>query len=197
MSSKNGLIVLVVLSLFSNHNFSQKFSFGTGFQLNTGIFTTTFQTTLDNYSEFVLAPVPGFLYKASYEIEIKNQTNIAITTYPFIGLGLNNGYNINSFDLELPILAELYFGDIKEPAFYTGAGFSASYLNSEIGAESSGIVLGPQLEFGGQFFGFNGQLISIRLTYTAGISNVFRTNPEPNVVKEKRNMLGVGMLYNF
>lgn len=68
---------------------------------------------------------------------------------------------------EIPILAEVFFGDVD----YAGAffGLGASYTYSKIPGFGDGTVFGPQIEDGAQF-PLNDQIFAAKLSYTYGLN---------------------------
>lgn len=178
---------------------AQDYYQGIGAQVNYGIFSLSYSDTYQNYSGTTGAAVPGIFYKASLAFDISRSTNFAISSYPFVGLNANfnsmSGAS-GSFGAELPILGEIYFGDLDDPCFFMGAGFSAAYLaSSDVwGGASAGPILGPQVDIGGQFE-FQGRMVGLRAAYTYGLNNTRNVASDVNITKDTRWMLGLGAYY--
>ncbi len=180
---------------------AQDYYHGLGGQVNYGIFKLDYEATDFSYSDQAVAAVPGIVYKASLGFEINRSMNFAISSYPFIGLNMNFNSQTGgsgSFGAELPVLGEIYFGDIDDPCFFLGAGFSAAFLaSSDVwGGVSAGPIVGPQLDIGGQFE-FRDRLIGLRLAYTYGLNNTKNIDPSYTINKDSRNMFSLGAYYMF
>ena len=96
----------------------------------------------------------------------------------------------SSLGYQLPVLAELYLGDIDDKNFHFGLGFSygaAAY------AGDGGVVLGPIVGIGGQFE-LQDKLIGVRGTYTLGL-NKSEGFEAGNGFSESRSMIGLGIYY--
>jgi len=166
----------------------QEYFHAFGLQANLGLSSKTTPTT----SDFNLVFVPGVIYKASLAFEINRDMNFAISAYPFIGAmgsfnsqqGASSGTSIGA---ELPVLGEIYFGDLDDPCFFIGAGLSASVIRSTSGSST---VVGPQIEVGGQFE-FRDQMIGARLAYTYGLNG----GSDDPTISESNNMVNVGIFY--
>jgi len=166
----------------------QEYFHAFGLQANFGYTSVKTETT----SSSTLVFVPGVIYKASLAFEINRDMNFAISAYPFLGMmgslnsqsGASSGTSIGA---ELPILGEVYFGDLDDPCFFVGAGASASVIRSTGGSST---VVGPQIELGGQFE-YRDRMIGARLAYTYGLN----TNSEDVTVSESRSMINVGIYY--
>lgn len=139
-------------------------------------------------SSFVGAFVPGVVYKASLGFEINRKSNFAVSSYPFVGFYFNSqvgGY----LGVQLPVLAEIYFGDMDDRNFYIGAGGAWGFIAQ--GGEGGSIV-GPQLGMGGQFE-FRDQLIGLRASYTYGLN---KTKTEGvTYTRDSKSMISVGVYY--
>jgi len=166
----------------------QEYFHAFGIQANLGFSSEKTETTSSSDVVFV----PGVFYKASLAFEINRDMNFAISAYPFLGMmgSLNSQSGASagtSIGAEFPLLAEVYFGDLDDPCFFVGAGASASVIRSTYGSSS---VVGPQIEFGGQFE-FSDRMIGARLAYTYGL------NGKSDVVgtKNSSSMVNIGIYY--
>ena len=187
---KNALffsMIFILLSPFAN---AQDYHHGLGLQLNYGIFKT--RSLSGDVASTDVAAVPGLMYKSSLAFDLDNSFKLALSAYPFLGLngtfssqvGVSNGASIGA---ELPILGELYLGDLDDGCFFLGAGFSAAFLGTA--GYGSGAVVGPQVGIGGQFW-FLDNLVGLRASYTHGLN----TNSTPTL-KRSKNMLNFSVYY--
>ncbi len=167
-----------------NFAYSQGYYHGFGAQFNYGIFSqeSTFSSSTSTPS------VPGVFYKATYAFSEK----FAVSAYPFIGFSgsasSRNG-TTGSVGIQLPIVAELYFGEIDASNFFLGAGFSyASIGSTDFG---SGKVFGPQISAGGQFE-LVGRLLGVRAGYSFGLN---KTDGIIESTKDSHNVISVGVYY--
>lgn len=166
----------------------QEYYHAFGLQANLGLSSVK----SDLISESNVVFVPGVIYKASLAFEINRDMNFAISAYPFLGMmgSLNSQQGASagtSIGAELPILGEVYFGDLDDPCFFVGAGINFSTIRSTYGSST---VVGPQIEVGGQFE-FRDQIIGARLAYTYGLNG----KSEDPTISVSNNMVNVGIFY--
>ena len=178
---KQVLLTMTCAIALAFNSQSQDYYHALGVQYNFATFVSTGSTEG--------AAVPGLMYKATLGFEGRGST-FAISAYPFAGLQFNTGGN-NYFGGELPILAEMYFGDPGDACFFVGAGFSMAYMASD--GFGSGAVVGPQVGLGGQFE-IAGRLYGVRGAYTYGMNR----NTEDFLgatIKVKKNMYSLSLFY--
>ncbi len=178
---------------------AQDYFHGVGAQVNYGLFRLDYTSSTVNSSDLVLASVPGIVYKASLGFEINNSLNFAVSSYPFIGFNLSlnsQSGGVGSFGAELPVLGELYIGDLDDGCFFIGAGLSAAFLAaSDVwGGAAAGPILGPQFDIGGQF-NLRNRLVGIRLAYTYGLNNTRNVPSDITINTDKRSMVALGGYY--
>ena len=170
---------------------AQDYYHGIGGQLNYGIFRTI--GTEGNSGSLEAAAVPGIVYKATLGFDISRSLSFAVSAYPFLGasgsFNSQSGGNL-SIGAELPVLGELYFGEIDDACFIMGAGFSAAFLGSS--GYGSGTIIGPQLAIGGQF-PVRDRLIGLRVAYTYGMNG--KGDLPTGISKSKRSMFNFGFYY--
>ena len=172
---------------------AQDYYHGIGIQANIGLFSA--QVNASDPLDKDRIGLPGAFYKATLAFEIDRSLNFAVSTYPLIGM--SGSYNTQtgaspgaSLGFELPLLAEVYFGDIEENCFFVGAGFSASFMTSTYG---SGSIIGPQAELGGKFMIVDLE-IGLRATYTLGVNTPgFAKSYE----KYGNNQFAIGFFYGL
>lgn len=192
-SSKLKYSIIIMLSLMiSNFSYSQDFHHGFGAQLDYGIFTLEYTSPTSEFSDTSTPFVPGIFYKASLSFSDK----FAISAYPFLGLsGSVNSREGGSLSVgvQLPVVAELYFGDIDNTCFFLGAGLSyASLGSSDFG---SGKAFGPQFSIGGQVDILR-RLVGVRLATTFGLNS---TDKMPNLeyTKDTHTVISLGTYYTL
>lgn len=182
------IIAVLFLGFSSLSVNAQDYYHGLGLQYNVAIFSTPGST--DG------ASVPGVFYKSTLMLS-DDGPNFGISAYPFLGFNMSANSRTGgsgSFGASLPVLAELYFGDADDACFYTGLGFSASYMaySDEFGG-ASGTILGPQVGIGGQF-SIADNLIGLRASYTYGVNRpelINQTTNEPYKVNKQMFSLGI------
>jgi len=166
-------------------SFAQEYYHGFGAQID----IATFTVEIGSFSETTAPAVPGVFYKATLAFS----DQFAISAYPFIGLrGSSNSQtgSSGSVGVSLPILAEIYLGDIDDSAFIVGGGFAFAALGAT--GEGGGSVVGPQVSVGGQF-PLQGRLIGLRAGYTFGLNKPNSNIPE--VTKDSASLISLGLYY--
>lgn len=184
------LILFAFVALFSNISYGQDFYHGVGAQYDYGIFNLEYADDDQVFSNKSTPAVPGIFYKATLAFSDK----FAVSAYPF--LGFSGSFNSQSggsgsLGIQLPVVAEMYFGDIDDACFFAGAGFSyASLGSSDFG---SGKAFGPQLSIGGQFE-FRDRLIGLRAAYTHGLN---KSEEIANIefTKDTHALISAGVYY--
>ena len=183
------LAFALLMSAFASQ--AQDFYHGLGVQGNVAIFSS--------YGSTEGTSVPGVVYKATLLFTDSRGPNFAVSAYPFAGLNLNFNSQTGgtgSFGAELPVLAEMYFGDADDACFYMGAGFTYAYMSySDYWGGTSGSILGPQVGLGGQFE-IAGRLIGLRGAYTLGINRPEFVNEfTGETYRLKKNMFSASLYY--
>ena len=181
--------LIFIICCVSTYSFGQDYYHGIGVQMDIATFKLE---SNDSDPSTTNASVPGLFYKATLALS----DNFAISAYPFIGLSGNfnsqTGGN-GSIGFQLPINAELYFGDIDESCFFIGAGFALAALGST--DSGGGAVIGPQVALGGQFE-IKDQLIGLRAAFALGL-NKEDTFDGFEYTKDSRNLISLGVYYMF
>ena len=184
---KKSVVFLTFLAL-TGFSKAQDYYHGVGAQLDFGIFKT--ETGLVTSSGGVL--LPGVFYKGSLAFEINRDMNFALSFYPLIGMmgtfnSQSGGSSNLAFGVELPIVGEVYFGDVDDMCFFVGAGVSAALLAN---ADAGGAIVGPHIDLGGQFE-FRDNLIGLKAAFTYGLNNAGYVAP----TKYTNNLFSVGAYY--
>lgn len=97
---------------------AQNYFQGAGFQTSVRI-----RNTPNDFDDFDISNSFGFFYKATYVFDKPFYPQLAVSAYPMIGFGASiEGF---SPDFQLPITAEVYFGDVDDVNFFAGVGFCA------------------------------------------------------------------------
>ncbi len=181
------LAATLFAAMFSQKAQAQDYYHGIGAQALYGIYSASFDGS--SVSSAVL--IPSIMYKATLGFEISRDKSFAVSSYPSLGFNLNSQGG-SSLGYQLPILAELYLGDIDDKNFHFGLGFSYGAAAYE---GDGGSVLGPIIGLGGQFE-FQDNLIGIRGTYTLGL-NKSEGYTALDGYSESRSMIGLGVYYLF
>lgn len=182
-------LILCTCTFFS-FSYAQDYYHGLGGQIDMGFFSLEYTTDISNFSETSNPTVPGIFYKATLALT----DQFAISAYPFVGFsGSANSRTgaTGSVGIQLPVLAEMYFGDFDDVCFFAGAGLAFGSLgSSDFG---SGTVLGPQFSIGGQL-DLGGRLIGIRGAYTYGVN---KSDAIENVefTKDTHALVSLGVYY--
>lgn len=178
--------------IISMTSFSQEYSHGLGLQYNYGIFREAYTTDYVDYSGVVGVAVPGVVYKANLGFDISRDFHVSATAYPFLGFYLNTqtgGY----LGAELPVLCELYFGDMDDFGGFFGAGGTMAFLGSS--DSGGGAIVGPQA-VGGLQFPLRDRMVALKIGYTYGLNKRDESVGITYSV-DKRSMLSFGLLYKF
>jgi len=171
---------------------SQDYYHAAGVQYSLGIFNIDYNSPSGGSSDLTVAGVPGVFYKSTLAFT----DHFAVSAYPFIGLSLNmnsmSGAS-GSLGIELPVLAELYFGDLDDLCFFAGTGMSWSYVNNE---GYGGSIFGPQFEIGGQF-DYMRNIVGARLAFTYGINKTKLDIANAVFTKDSKSLFSLGVYYVF
>jgi hypothetical protein len=183
------LAATLFAAIFTQKAQAQEYFHGIGAQALYGIYSINGDIAGIDISSSSAVLVPSIMYKATLGFEISRDKSFGVSSYPSLGFNLNSQGG-SSLGYQLPILAELYLGDIDDKNFHVGLGFSygaAAY------AGDGGVVLGPIVGIGGQFE-FQDKLIGIRGTYTLGL-NKSEGYTAGAGYSESRSMIGLGVYY--
>src|SRR5688572_1489295 len=144
------LFFILGLGMASANSFAQDYYHGIGLQYSTGVYKLDYRSPSVDYSGVAVAGVPGGFYKATICFGGK----LAFSSYPFLGMNIGGssrtGLGSGSLGFELPLNAELFFGEMDDEAFFIGAGYNSAFLAST--SSGGGKIAGPQLAIGGQFY---------------------------------------------
>ncbi len=194
MKIKSNYFFSFVLLLAAFTSNAQVFKQGVGLQLDVLSFKESYTTTSGLYFPVRNVAAPGILYKASLNFALSHTTTFAISSYPFIGLGPKDAGKPRIV-ADLPIVAELFFGDLDYFGGFIGAGGSFSY--TKIPEFGNGIVVGPQL-VGGLQFPINDQVLAAKMSYTYGLNDPsIAAYPNRVYNKTERGVFSIGVLYMF
>ena len=196
---KNVILACALLCASLSMN-AQEYYHGIGGQYNFGIFNIETQ----NNSFSGAGSVPGLFYKATLAFPLTKKINLAASSYPFLGLSGNFNSQTGasgSIGAELPVLAELYLGDMDNGCFFMGTGVSAAFLGVSdpdplFGGSFGGAIIGPQVDMGGQF-NFRNNLVGVKVAYTYGLNNSVSIPSDEVVISDRRNMFSIGAYYLF
>ena len=182
------LAFFITPSLLSN---AQGFYHSLGTQLHAGSRSFIYSTPYIDYTGNQGFAVPSIFYKATYMFN-SDIVSFGVSSYPSVGADSNN-MNGTSLGYELPILVEVYFGNIEENCFFIGAGFSKGHITKGGSSLDKLDASGPQILLGGQFT-LRGQDLGVKLSYTLATNNL--TYPSDFIVTEDmRYMITLGVYY--
>lgn len=194
----NYLTILFTLSLglISFQAQAQDYYHGTGGQIDNSIQKITYSVGGSSQEETGGAAAPGVFYKATLALS----DNFAISAYPLIGLNFSSNSRTGSsgsFSFQIPVAAELWFGDYDDGAFFVGAGFSYSSIStSSTWSSSNAKTFGPQLSIGGQL-PLNNSCYGVRLAYTHGLNKLVDDASGIEDLKETNALISLGVYYLF
>lgn len=182
-------LLVIVPTLTVNAQF---YKHGVGVQLNVSAFKASYVDITGSHNNTFNAVAPGLVYKASLGFRMNRIMTFSVSSYPFLGYQTTGEKGLN---YQIPLLAELYFGDLDYSGLFFGLGGSySSALATDYGG---GVILGPQISGGGQF-PINENVVSLRASYTFGLND-----PAPNTFplrtysKSKRGLFAVSLKYVF
>lgn len=171
--------------------YAQQYYSSIGVAVNTGRFTFDYSDAYgESHYNHLDLPITGITYRGVYKLN----NRVSIACNPFLGLYISfktEGLSDGSFGLELPLLAQINFGDISKKNFYVGGGFTYSYIPTSFYPPAS--ILGPQIELGGEFEALKSS-VGFRAAYTLGV-NAINISPFYTVIKESRSVIQLGVYY--
>jgi hypothetical protein len=183
------LAATLFAATFSQKAQAQDYYHGIGAQALYGVYSINGDIGGIDISSTSAVLIPSIMYKATLGFEISRDKSFAVSSYPSLGFNLNSQGG-SSLGYQLPILAELYLGDIDDKNFHFGLGFSYGAAAYE---GDGGSVLGPIIGIGGQFE-LQDKLIGVRGTYTLGL-NKSEGYVSGSGFTESRSMIGIGVYY--
>lgn len=189
-------LVFLTFAFFQlNHSSTkaQGYYHAAGIGVGSATFSVDLQSSGINLGGRSRVTVPGLFYKSTYALT----NRLAFSAYPFLGLsvgGSNSASSSGALGLQLPINAEVYFGDIDDKAFYVGAGAVYSFLTSE--EEGDGAFFGPEMALGAQTY-FNDRLLGARIAFAYGLNSTNQTFPSFTVRTQSLYSVTLGVYYSF
>lgn len=173
---------------------AQVFKQGVGLQLDVISFKESYTTIGGLYLPVRNVAAPGILYKGSLNFALSRTTTFAVSAYPFVGLGPKDSGKPRIV-AEIPLVAELFFGDLDYFGGFIGAGGSFAY--SKIPDYGNGIVVGPHI-VGGLQFPLNDRVLAAKMSYTYGVNDPsIAAYPNRVYSKSERGIFSIGLLYMF
>jgi hypothetical protein len=174
-------VLFVFLSL-SFGFFAQEFSQSVGGQVLVGTFQK--ESVFGESNDITL--VPGIVYKATLGFELTSNKSFAVSAYPFFGLYYNSNFG-GYAGVQVPIMAEFYFGEIEDNNFNVGLGLAWGHITQ---GGSGGSVFGPQVAVGGQVY-FLDRMVGVRTAYTLGLNK----SKDDFYFRDDRRMFSISLLY--
>ncbi len=187
------IITIIITILFSVKTAqSQDYYQAGGYAQSIGYFR--YQATLTTGYLYDRIGVP-FTSSAMYKATFAFNDHLAVSAYPSVGLSIefNDYYDYYSFGMEMPVVGELFIGDLDDYSFIVGAGLSAAYMRTN---DFGGFVFGPHLGIGGQFYYLN-NLVGLRLSYTHGMNRTKIDQPVETVLEDSRKIFTLSVYYPF
>jgi len=180
---------MAAMLFFSQHAKSQDYYHAIGAAYNIGLYQQSYTSQIENidYSGTSALGVGMIVYKASLAFEMSRSSSFAVTAYPGVGGYMSSRYG-SYIGYQLPVLGELYFGDVDDANFNFGAGFFYG------GISAGGAIMGPQVSVGGQFE-FRDQLVGLRGYYTLGVNKSKDFPSDAQNVVDKKSLFGVSIHY--
>ncbi len=180
---------LVAMLCLSQQAKSQDYYHAIGGAYNIGLYQQEYTSVSENvdYSGTSALGVGLIVYKATLAFELSRSSSFAVSAYPGVGGYMSSRYG-SYIGYQLPVLGEMYFGDVDDAHFNVGAGFFYG------GISAGGTIMGPQLSVGGQFE-FRDQLIGIRGYYTLGVNKSKNFPADAENVVDKKSLFGVSFHY--
>lgn len=130
----------------------------------------------------------GFQYNPSLSFDVNRNMQFNIASYPFVGFSLNSRVG-GSLSAEVPLVAELNFGDMDDSGGFVGLGLNYGFSADE---DFSGWTAGPQISGGGQFEIY-GTLAKVRAAFTIGL--IKASDPDNFYEKNRLGILSLTALY--
>lgn len=181
---------MMALLFFSFQAKSQDYYHAIGGAYNIGIYNLAYNSVSENtnYSETSMLGSALIVYKATFAFEMSRSSSFAVSAYPGVGGYISTQYG-SYLGYQLPVLGELYFGDMDDANFNFGAGFFYGGVSAN---GSGGAMMGPQLSIGGQFE-FRDRLVALRGYYTLGLNKSRYLPADATDVTDKKSLIGVSL----
>lgn len=186
------LLSLTLIPLIAPSAKAQDYFHAAGLGISSAGYSISYDGPGISYTGNSSIDVPGVFYKATYTLG----DQFAVSAYPFLGLSFSGNSRTGgsgAFGIELPVNAEIYFGEFDDKAFFGGLGFAYAYSTSTF--EGSGSIFGPQIALGGQTY-YNDQLLGARIAFAYGL-NGFDFGPDYTIHSQSRYLITLGIYYSF
>lgn len=191
MKPLRALSISLFLLLASNQAKSQDMYHSVGIGVLSGIFYLDYDGPTVDYSGLVSVDAPGVFYRGNLAISDK----LAISANPMIGFAFSGNSRTGGelvFGVELPVNAELYFGDLESNMFFLGAGATYGFVTDTY---DGGGILGPQIAVGGQA-NIQDHIVGGRVSMAYGLNKV-NLGSGYEVHQDRKMLLSLGLFYNF
>lgn len=185
--------IILSLSLFLGLNsYAQDYYHAIGAAYNIGLYNLSYTSVSQNIDLGITSTLgcPMIVYKATLAFELSRSSSFAVTAYPGVG-GFISSQSGSYVGYQLPVLGEMYFGDVDDANFNFGAGF---FYGGILADGSGGAIMGPQASIGGQFE-FRDNLIGLRGYYTYGVNKSRDLPSDAENVTDTKSLFGVSVHY--
>ena len=184
-------IILSITLFLGLNSYAQDYYHAAGVSYNIFMQNLEYSNQYENFSGSESFGAVMFYYKATLAFEMSRSTNFAISAYPGAG-GYFNSQTGGYLAYQLPVMGEIYFGDVDDVNFNLGLGFTQSGLLS--GGHFG--VTGPVVSLGGSFE-YNRNIIGIRGYFTPGLNKTKGFAEGTEVSRDSRMLFGIGVHYLF
>ena len=142
------------------------------------------------YSNSGYLGAPTITYNPMLAFDLNGGPQLVAAAYPSLGFSFSSSGGDNYLALQLPLAAELFFGDLEDLGGFVGLGLNFGLAGTDY---ASGTTGGPELSAGGQFYAFD-NLIKLRGAYTIG---AIKSQDDDGIefVTDKRSLINLSILY--
>ena len=134
---------------------------------------------------------PGLVYNPMLAFDMSGSSSFVLAAYPLLGFALSSVEGASALAAELPIAAELFFGDLDDMGGFVGLGFNMGFAADGYYSGGTG---GPQISGGGQLY-IADQLLKARIGYTLGV--IKDSSDSAGFTKDSRSIISLGLLYQL
>ena len=182
-------IILSITLFLGMNSYAQDYYHGLGVSYNMFLSKLEYSNADESYSGTQGFGAVMFYYKSTLAFEMSRSTNFGLSAYPAIG-GYFNSQTGGYLAYQLPIMGEIYFGDVDDANFNIGLGFAQTGLLS--GGHFG--VTGPIVSLGGSFE-YKGNMVGIRAYFTPGLNKTKGFSDGTEVTRDSRMLFGIGAHY--
>jgi hypothetical protein len=182
-------IILSITLVLGLNSYAQDYYHGVGVSYNMFLNKLEYSNAYESYSGTEGFGAVMFYYKSTLAFEMSRSTNFGLSAYPAVG-GYFNSQTGGYLAYQLPIMGELYFGDVDDVNFNMGLGFAQTGLLS--GGHFG--ITGPIVSIGGSFE-YNRNLVGVRAYFSPGLNKTKGFSEGTEVSRDSRMLFGLGVHY--